>query len=147
MNKPLITSEQFPPNIDEIRKHFTLTGDELFCYGKIIYNPNKKLLTEDLLAHEAVHIEQQSNKAKEWWDLYLKDKVFRASQEIPAYQIQYRVAKKVIKDRNRLFNYLKQLAMNLSGETYGHVMTFHQAMEAIKAEELFDITKLSLNKV
>ena len=140
---PQIVSSDFPPNIEEIKKHFPLTGEEVFTFGKIIYNPANKLLTEDLIAHEAVHIAQQEGKAEKWWKLYLEDKVFRASQEIPAFQVQYRVAKGVIKDRNRLFKYLEQIAKNLSSEVYGKVMTFNEATEAIKAEKLFDIKNLS----
>ena len=140
---PLIESQEFPPNIDEIRKHFDLTGDELFCYGSVIYNPAKKVLTPDLINHEKIHEKQQGKNVEKWWKLYLEDKVFRASQEIPAHQVQYQTAKKYIKDRNRLFNYLKQLAINLSGKTYGHVMTFNEAVDAIKAEKLFDVNKLA----
>ena len=142
MNEPLITSQDWPPNIDAIREHLELTGDEIFAYGKIIFNPNKKLLTPDLLAHEAVHLEQQSGKTEEWWKLYLVDKEFRTAMELPAFQIQYRVAKQVIKDRNRLFNYLKQLAINLSGKTYGQMMTFSEAVEQIKKEKLFNLNGL-----
>ncbi len=138
---PLITSEEYPPNIKDIRQHFDLSGDELFCYGNVLYNPHKKTLTPDLVNHEMVHMGQQNGKTEEWWKLYLEDKVFRASQEIPAYQVQYQTAKKYIKDRNKLFDYLKQLAVNLSGDTYGHVMTLNEAMTAIRAEKLFDIRR------
>jgi len=140
---PIITKEEYPPNIEEIKKYFDLTGEELFCYGDIIYNPHKKLLTPDLVNHEMVHMEQQGKDKDAWWDLYLKDKTFRASQEIPAYQVQYQTAKKHIKDRNQLFNYLKQLALNLSGPTYGDVLTFNEAITAIREEKLFDVRKLS----
>lgn len=139
---PLITSEEYPPNIEAIRASFDLSGDELFCYGNVLYNPHKKTLTPDLINHEAVHMAQQKGKVGEWWDLYLKDKLFRASQEIPAHQVQYQTAKKYIKDRNRLFDYLKQLALNLSGDTYGHCMSFTEALTAIKEEKLFDIKNL-----
>jgi len=142
---PIKVLSQFPPNIDAIKKAFDLSGDEIFCYGDIIYNPSNKDLTPDLLEHEMVHIAQQSQNTAQWWGLYLKDRIFRASQEIPAYQMQYRVAKNIIKDRNRLFLYLKQIAINLSSETYGKVMTFNEAVDAIKKEELFDISKLTKN--
>ena len=133
--KPLITSQDWPPNIDEIRKHFELTGDEIFTYGKIIYNPNKKTLTPDLLAHESVHLEQQSGKAEEWWKLYLADSVFRAYQECPAHWTQYQIAKSIIKDRNKRFLYAKQLAMNLSSVVYGKMMTFNQAYDLITSNK------------
>ena len=140
--KPLITSQDFPPNYEEIKKHFELTGDEIFAYGETLYNPNKKILTPDLINHEMLHIQQQAGKTEEWWDLYLKDKEFRCSQEIPAHQVQYFTAKKYIRDRNKLFNYLKQLAINLSGKTYGQMMTFNEAVEQIKKEKLFNLKGL-----
>lgn len=139
---PLITKNEFPPNIEKIRRHLDLTGEEIFSYGGIIYNPTGKALTDDLINHEMIHAKQQRGQTDEWWKLYLEDPVFRASQEIPAYQVQYQTAKKHIKDRNQLFNYLKQLAMNLSSERYGRVMDFYDAVKAIKEEKLFDVKKL-----
>ena len=141
--KSLVTSEEFPPNIEEIREAFDLSGDELFCYGEVIYNPSKKTLTPDLINHEMVHAEQMHGQIEKWWKLYLKDPVFRASQEIPAYQVQYATAKKYIKDRNRLHAYAVVLAKNLSGATYGNAMTFHDALSQIKAEKLFDVRSLA----
>ncbi len=139
----IITSNEFPPNIHDIRKALNLSGDEIFTYGKIIYNPNKKSLTPDLINHESLHIQQQGDNPDNWWRLYLLDKIFRCSQELPCFQIQYLTAKKYIKDRNRLHAYAVQLAKNLSSETYGNMMNFTEAMNQIKAEVLFDVRKLA----
>jgi len=138
---PLITSEEFPPNIDEIRKHLDLTGDEVFCYGLVIYNPSKKVLTPDLIAHEGVHIIQQRSGVKEWWALYLADPTFRAYQECSAHWKQYQVAKNYIKDRNKRFLYAKQLAQNLSSPVYGKIMTFSEAYDLITSDKPFTMVK------
>lgn len=142
MNKPIIESQEYPPNYEEIKKYLELTGEEVFTFGSVIYNPTKRPLTEDLINHEAHHVKQQAKSPSKWWDLYLEDPVFRASQEIPCYQIQYQTAKRIIKDRNTLHNYLKQIAINLSSPRYGNVMTFQEAYDAIKAEKLFNVAKL-----
>lgn len=133
----MIISEKYPPNFKEIEKEFKLTGMEIFTYGNTIFNPNKREIDSALLAHELVHTGQQGDSPGNWWKLYLKDKAFRAYQEIPAYQMQYQTAQKHIKDRTRLHNYLKQLAINLSGETYGKMVSFQEAYDAIKKSKLF----------
>lgn len=140
--QPLILSKEFPPNIEEIRKAFNLGGDEVFCYGRTIHNPTGKPLTEDIIEHEYVHFMQQESRVKEWWSLYLKDPLFRSSQEIPAHQKQFQVAKRIIKDKNQLFKYLNQLAINLSSETYGKCLTYSEALKAIQEKELFDVKNL-----
>ena len=138
----IIESQDFPPNYDDIKRSLELTGEEVFCYGNVIYNPSKKTLTEDLINHEAHHIKQQLKNPSAWWSLYLEDPIFRASQEIPAYQIQYQTAKRIIKDRERLHQYLVQIAKNLSSERYGKVMTFSEAIDATKSEKLFNVARL-----
>lgn len=140
---PIITSDKYPPNIDEIRQHLELTGDEVFCYGNVIHNPAGKALTPDLINHEMIHMQQQSNGAEAWWKLYLEDKLFRTSQEIPAFQVQFQTAKQHIKDRERLHRYLVQLAKNLSSDVYGKVISFGEAYRSIKAEKLFNVGRLS----
>ena len=138
--------ENWPPNIDQIREHLTLTGEEVFTYGSTIFNPSGKSLTPDLINHESVHIKQQGKEPEKWWTLYLDDPLFRGAMEIPGSQVQYFTAKKYIKDRNRLHAYLVQLAKNLSSPTYGGIMTFQEAINAIKDEQLFDVSRLANNK-
>lgn len=136
---PPIISVSFPPNIEDIRKVLKLSGKEIFTYGHIIFNPEGKTLTPDLIEHEKVHITQQEGQKEAWWTLYLSDPLFRSSQEIPAHQKQYKTAKKYIKDKNRLNDYLIQLSKNLSGDTYGNCLSYSEAYNAIKEEKLFDI--------
>lgn len=138
----MIILTQDPPNIEAIKEVLKPIKNTIYAYGSIIYNPDNAPLDDALMSHELIHSQQQGKDPARWWSLYLKDPVFRASQEIPAYQVQFQQAKKVVKDRNVLHKYLSKLAMNLSSEMYGKVMTFGEAYEAIKKEELFDLKKL-----
>lgn len=127
-----------PPFIDKARNMFRLPEGVVFTFGRKIYNPSKRRIDEHLYAHESHHGEQQGNNPMGWWAKYLNNPAFRASQEIPAYQIQYQSAKKKSKDRNKLHSYLVLLAKDLSGEMYAGLMTFHEAMKAIKSERLYN---------
>lgn len=129
---------QFPPNIDEIRKVLKDVPDTmLFCFGDTIYNPSGSVIYPFVEAHEECHAKQQGKDPREWWRRYLVDPSFRASQEIPAHQIEYQAAKVFIKDRNKLHGFLVRRAMELSGPAYGSIMSFQEALEAIKRKEIF----------
>ncbi len=128
---------EYPPNIEDIKKHFTLHKDIVFAYGDTLYNPDNATIDKPMLRHEKTHCKQQGDNPKEWWDRYLVDVDFRLSQEVEAFQWQYRVAKSEIKDRESLNRYLNCLAKNLSSKLYGDLITFSEAMEAIKAKEIY----------
>ena len=129
----------FPPNYKEIKKFFILQKGVVFCWGDTIYSPDGAFISLDLQAHEKTHSIQQVDygNIKKWWERYLKDPNFRLAMEVPAYQIQYREAKKISKDRNKLFNYLVALAKDLSGGMYGSIMTFQDAVNAIKNNKVY----------
>src|SRR3990167_643081 len=127
---------EYPPNIDEIRKFFTLKKGIVFSYYPDIYSPDNIILSSALIAHEIIHLAQQKEYGVEkWWIRYCEDKAFRLSQEIPAYQIQFKSI--IIKDRNKRFNYAVELAKDLSGETYGNMINFNEALDAIKNEKIY----------
>lgn len=137
--------KEYPPNYDEIAKKFTLHKGIVFTYGNILYNPDWGYIDEALIKHEETHMRQQAEIGVEkWWELYLLFADFRCSQEVEAYQNQYREIKKTVKDRNKLDKALRWLAMQLSHEMYGNVMTFQEARLAIKSEKLmkFDVNSV-----
>ena len=127
-----------PPFRKEIDKFFNLEGKRpIFTYGDVIYNPLGTHIDVPLMRHKEFHSKQQKKYGvKKWWDRYLKDPNFRLAMEVPAYQIQYREAEKISKDRNRLFNYLVALAKDLSSGMYGSIMTFQDAVNAIKNDKV-----------
>lgn len=127
-----------PPFISEAREIFRLPEGVIFTWGKKIFNPSHKAIDEPLFKHEECHSKQQGEYPDVWWSRYLKDIDFRLSQEIPAYQIQFKSAKEFIKDKNKLNTYLISLASDLSGQMYGSIMSFSDAFEAIKREQLYE---------
>ena len=139
----------YPPNYEEIIKKFDLRNVKpVFAYGDIIYNPHNCPIADHILVHEKVHEKQQLDTnfitdlgvkqqmtPKIWWKLYLEDKGFRLEQEIPAYQAQFKFVKKIVKDKNVVNNFLITIAKDLSGKMYGNMLSFEQAIQAIKGRE------------
>lgn len=119
-----------PPNIHDINAVFRHRGKTIYCYGDTIYNPDNFILQKEMIAHEEVHMLQQEAMTPEvWWNKYLTDISFRASQELPAFKRQFQVID--IKDRNARVRYANRLAEIMSGEAYGHCMTFEDALSFI----------------
>ncbi len=124
-----------PPNIWEIREAFPLTGQEIFCWGDIIYNPSNGKIPSWLIAHEQVHQRQQGDDPQAWWDRYLIDTEWRFKQELEAHRMEYNVfciSPAGLNQRNRKRAFLKSLARRLSSPMYGRVATYQQCRMAIK---------------
>lgn len=123
----------FPPNIEELRKHFTLKDSIVFTYGNKLYNPGHGNIDVHLMIHEQTHSRQQAKylTPAEWWGKYIKDPQFRLSQELEAYRNQYR-SFIVGKDRNRTFLFLHGIAQDLSSGMYGNAISYDKAKELIK---------------
>lgn len=126
--------EDFPPNYQDI---LAALGDvskakPVFCYGDTIYNPFRRKITIDVEHHEEVHARQQGDDPALWYVKYLMDRSFRLSQEIEAYGAQYHFAKsKGVK--GKLLSWLQDnLAWNLSGEAYGKLITYGEAVSKIR---------------
>ena len=124
----------YPPNIEDIKKVFDLSNRPhvVFTYGNFLYIPSGIEAPEHLIVHEKVHVKQQGSDPKKWWDKYLVDKEFRLSQELEAYRDQYKFIRQGIKDRNQLFRFLRMLALDLSSEIYGSVISYQEALSKIK---------------
>ncbi len=123
---------QWPPNIEDIRKVFDLKGFRpVFIYDGKLYNPYGLPIAPDLMIHEQVHEKQQSGMgAENWWKLYLTNKQFRLEQEVEAYQAQakYVEANYNRKDRKIL---RKEFPRHLSSKLYGNLINKQQAEEII----------------
>lgn len=137
MNMPMIVLKKFPPNFQEIHKALKPEKGTVFCYGPIIYNPDGVHLDYPLVAHEEVHARQQGKDPESWWKRYLVDEAFRLSQEVPAYQVQFREGKRILKDRNQRAQMLSWLAKELSGSRYGEMITYAEAYKAIANPKLY----------
>lgn len=119
----------------ECQQRWGVDFDEgvVFTYGDTIHA--KHPLTEDLLAHELTHVRQQTGMGKDlWWREFFEDDSFRFRQELEAYRAQYEWVKKNVKDRNEQARILRHCAYCLSGEMYGNMLTFQEALAVIKAD-------------
>lgn len=124
----------FPPNIDKIRKHLNPGPFTVFTYGDTIYNPHGGNMDECLLAHEATHsVQQEKMGVEKWWTEYIVDMDFRLSQEVEAYQNQWTHAKKEFNRAYRKF-LLPNIAKDLSSEMYGSMVTLEEAKKLIQSE-------------
>jgi len=122
----------YPPNIDEIRKVFPLTGQEIFAWGNQIYNPSGSKLPQWLIAHETVHKAQQGKDPQAWWDRYLIDPPWRFEQELEAHRVEYAHYCAAGFNRNRRRAMLKALARRLSSPMYGRIAPFKLCRLLIK---------------
>lgn len=127
MNKIINT---YPPNIEEIRKNFTLKRGIIFTYGDKLYVPDGGEIDDALMKHEETHTIQQGDNPDRWWKLYFLDKKFRLNQELEAYRNQYKFA---VENYNRpaCRRLLAQISKDLSGEMYGNIITKDKAKEEI----------------
>lgn len=131
---------EYPPNIDEIRKHFSINPSVIFTYGDTIYSPNGRKLSVDLISHEEVHEKQQGDDPAGWWRKYIDDVDFRIQQEAEAYGMQLRVYTELncIKGSRfreaRFFRFLNQLSINLSSPIYGNILSKEEAKQLILNE-------------
>lgn len=117
-----IISAGMNPNLDRT----------VFTYGDTIYNPSGKEIPEYLLVHEEVHSKQQGNKPKEWWEQYIKDQKFRLQQETEAYAAQLAFMCSEQRDRNQRARVLHEIAVTLSGPTYGKSIDYQLASKTVK---------------
>jgi len=128
------TSRELPPKeiYDRAVELFGIDFEKgtTFTVGDTIYS--KEEISPDLLEHEKVHIKQQQSGWKEWWEKYFTDPEFRTSQELEAYQEQYRWVLKNIKDRNQRARYLMFFSQSLSGKMYGNILSLKDALFFIK---------------
>lgn len=125
---------EFPPNIDVLRKHFPITGFEIFAYSPDIYNPSNNMLPVWLVEHEKVHFGQQKSIGgpEEWWDRFIADEEFRLEQELEAHRVEYRVFCSHNRDRNRQFMYLMEMGKRLGSPMYGGIIRPNEAMTRIR---------------
>ena len=123
----------YPPNIEDIKRQFDIEGKPVvFTYGNILHNPQNATISADLAVHEGVHTKQQGDNPESWWVKYLADRDFRLLQEVEAYRAQYEYVKATVKDKNYRARFLHVIASDLSGQIYGHMVSYGEAVRLIK---------------
>lgn len=139
---------EVPPLWEKIREKFSLAENNpiFYTHGDVIYSPAKIAPSDDLLAHEFCHAEQQDHSddvANIWWQQYLHDPDFRISQESEAYGAQYRFICEKYKNREVRAKYLHHFAIALSGKTYGNCISHSEAIKMIREMSEHGRPKLS----
>jgi len=125
--------EAWPPNIEQIKKIFDLTGKEpAFAYGDILYSPYGNKIVDHLWVHEKTHQKQQGEDPAGWWNKYLIDPQFRLSQELEAYRNQF----SFYKSKNPAWmTFLRKIAGDLSGPMYGNLLSLNEAIGLIMSDK------------
>jgi len=135
----MIIKQEYPPIYERAKEIFDIDDRfTIYTYGEFLYNPAGITITNDLVAHESIHMEQQKaiGGADIWWDKYFIDEDFRFSQEAEAYHAQYAYYCMIQKDRNKQAKYLWKIAQYLSGPTYKVGITHGDALKIIRDNKL-----------
>ena len=125
------TSNIPPPVYERAKELWGVDFDSVvFTYGDTIHS--KSPLSADLLAHELVHVRQQTLIGRdEWWMKYFADPQFRLEQETEAYRAQYKWFMGNLTNREGVARMLVWLASLLSGEMYGKLITRSEAIKLL----------------
>jgi hypothetical protein len=120
-----------PSIFDRCEKEFGISWDNtIFAYSPNIHS--KFALTDDLIEHELVHIQQQSIGVEKWWQIYFDDPPQRLAWELEAYRVQYQFLKrKNTINKSELFKRVEFWASNLSGKSYGYLISLQDAIKEI----------------
>ena len=126
-------SNQIPAIYHKCHEKFGVKWSQgiIITYGDTVYCKQK--LTPDKIAHEGVHVKQQTAMDKDlWWDKYLEDEEFRLFQEVEAYKTEANWVRKNVKDNNLQVRLLHQICLDLSSSIYGNICTYSQAKQLTK---------------
>jgi hypothetical protein len=127
-------SNEIPPVYDRLRARFGVDWDSglIITYGDSVYS--KRPVAPDFVVHESVHVRQQRDIGGPdiWYDRYIKDDKFRLSQELEAYRAQIKWIRDNVRDRNESFRMQRNIAMLLSSDMYGNLVTRSEAMRLLQ---------------
>ena len=125
-------SREKPPVWDRLVEAFGASWETTaVTYGVVVHS--KRPLIEDLKVHERVHVRQQCEYPGgpwAWWSMYILSKEFRLSQELPAYQAQFRWILENVRDYQFKKRRIETLIDDLSGPLYGGLITKAEAQAA-----------------
>lgn len=130
--KIITISSDIPDIYYKCKEKFGVDWDKgvIFTYGPMIYCKYELSLAK--MVHENVHVYQQGEDPKAWWEKYFEDVSFRLNQEVEAYRAEAKFVKSNIKDRNKAARLINQMAVDLSSSMYGNICTMNEARNLIK---------------
>ena len=115
------------PLLSVYKEIFEVTDTTIFAYDHKIYSNHP--LPRHLIIHELTHHKQQDEHGLDIWvKKYLHDPKFRLKMEIEAYQVQLQS----IGNPQEKAMVLMSSAKDLSGELYGNIISYKEALKAIK---------------
>ena len=120
----------YPPNFSLIAKHFPIGPTSVITYGDLVCNLSGLSLPQHIIEHEKVHVRQQTDP-EAWWKRFITDPEFRLEQELEAYRTQWKFIKTAVKKRHLRTQILVVLANQLSGPSYGKMISYSEAFKAI----------------
>lgn len=125
-------SHNKPPHFKIMQKVFGCDWERTaFAFSNTIYS--KYPLPDHLIEHESVHLKQQGFNfigAWIWLALYLSSKRFRYHMELQAYRKQWQFFKEHYAFQYR-GEFIAKIAGDLSGELYGNIVTYNEAVRKI----------------
>ena len=110
-----------------LRFPLILKKSTLMVWGDTIYYEGEEKVIGHLLEHEKTHIIQSRGSkwiGLIWWLRYCCSKRFRLKQELEAYRVQYKASGDP--------RVLMKIAQDLSGQLYGNVCSYEEAVKMIK---------------
>lgn len=121
-----------PAIFDKCEKVFGVSWDNT-VFAVFPHIHSKYALTDDLIEHELIHIQQQIDIGVDiWWEAYFDYKKQRLDWELEAYKHQYQFLKrKNTMNKPELFKRVEFWAGLLSGKTYGHLISLQDAIKEI----------------
>lgn len=124
-------SREIPPIFYRLNQMLGVKwGNIIICDNETFYSARE--IPPEKMVHELEHVHQQKKLGRElFWDLYLSLPEKRLEFELEAYKKEYAFIVRNVKDRNARFHFLYEMARNLSGETYGKIISASDAMRLI----------------
>lgn len=122
-----------PPLWAEINAKFKVQGKPvIFSWGNIIYNPERIVVSPELVIHEHVHGQRQAPGIVEWWQHYIQNEEFRYAEELLAHKAEFAFLAVGVKDRNVRNKLLVRTAGRLTSPLYGWSRPIYDATQALK---------------
>lgn len=105
-------------------------------FGDTLYSKNHDL-PDHLIIHEKTHTKQQKHSkiyAVWWWAKYILSPEFRFSQELEAYQAQWKYFQ-TFYHSSAHFSFLHKITSDLASPLYGSIVSYSKAMRLIRENE------------
>ncbi len=133
MKSKLVYSDEIPKIFPELQARFGVKWEDgiIIAYeGKI---HSKEVPEAQKWIHEEVHLKRQAEIGNEiWWKSFIESDQFRLEEEVLAYRAEVSFLKKNIKNREVIFHMTRELALALSSDIYGNIISPQDALKMLR---------------